>query len=298
MSTKKKLKVRFLIFTGFVAMILIVVVVLAWRDVDSPDVSDLLLENKFISDGDNAYFDFCNATNFFDHFDNAEIQKFLSDKESDASEISKIIKNNSLALQEIRKGLEKEICRPPAVTSFSDNLPHLTEWRKFALLFTVDARLNFRSGDLDKAVESAISTIQFGYMIQNDSEVLITFLVGDAIMEMGLKELRHILESPDIQMKHLDRISKSLKACNNTYDGYVSATKGEFRVVYQTIDALDNGDMPFFGTPFQQGTFPAGENFGRIFFKRNKTMELFAGNTRNLIESGKKPFSEYKTYDP
>lgn len=297
-NKKRAIFERLLIVAVAVSVVLIIFAALWSRDAKKPDISDLTLDTKFVPYDENAFTYFCNATNFLHRGDDNKLRDFISEKEYNLSDIEQILERHSQAISEIHKGLEKDICLAPSIQSFSDTLPYLSDFRKFAFIFQADSRFKRLNGKIGEAIDSALAIVRLGYLVQKDSETLINFLVGNAIIEIGLKEIRNISDDSSTSIENLNRMLSLLEPYSNVNEGFISSMKGEFKVVKLGLDALENGDLQLLGTQFQPGSFPAGESFARMLLKRNKTIELFAENTRNIIRSLEKPFSEFKVYEP
>ncbi len=298
----KKVLIGLAIF-GLVGITAIVTAVsLAGRDRPDPDVADLAVDRIALPPEDNACTFFVSATNTFYWPTNATlIADYLDGKAVDAGALADVLDRNTRTIESINRGLECKKCVAPEVTGFDTLLPPLSSWRKMGRVLAAKTRYSRLALRHIQATESCISLLRFADLIQRDPECLIQYLVGIAVMDLGLTQAQQLASDTNMPMAELTRLSAALAELSPSAPGLVRAIKVEYKVVANTIDQFRAGKFGMTEVAGLTGEKPhpllKGKRVPGYIFQPNATKETFASFYRNMIANASLPYAEMKRID-
>ena len=237
---------KFLIGVALVVLAGIAVIVtavsLAGRDRPVPDVADLAVERIALPPEDNAYPFFASATNVLHWPSNGTpVTDYLDGKTFDAAAVADILDRNAQTFELIKRGVVRKKCIAPEGTVFDASLRHMRPWLNMGRCLAARTRSCRLSGRYSDAAESCVSLLRFGDMVQQDPERLIQYLVGLAIMNLGLTQAQELARDKNLPMAELSRLSVALAELSPCAPALVRALKIEYKVVANRVDLCRDG---------------------------------------------------------
>lgn len=275
----------------------VIFVSLAGRDRPPPGVDDLAVERIEPAPEKNAYTFFAAASNVFYWPTNATfITDFLGGKEADAADLADLLSRNTEAFDIIASGIACPRCVAPEVTGFDTPLPHVGEWIKMGRVWAVQARYERLAGRYADATAAGISLLQFAALIQREPECLIQYLVGMALLDLGLTQVRDLARDSHMPRGELARLSDALNELGPSASGLTRALKIEYKVAANTIDQLCEGKLSLTELASMSSDQPPawlkGKRLSGYFFQPNATKEAFANFYRAKIAEAALPYAE------
>lgn len=298
----KKVLIGLAIFILAGITVVVTVLSLAGRDRPPPDVADLKVERIALPPEDNAYTFFVAATNTFYWPTNATlITDYLDGKTVDAGALADVLDQNTQMIESINRGTACKTCLAPEVTGFDTLLPHLSPWRNMGRVLAAKTRHTRLAGRYVQATESCIILLRFADLVQRDPECLIQYLVGIAIMDVGLSQAQELARDNNMPPVELTRLSAALAELSPSAPGLVRAIKVEYKVVANTTDQFRDGKFGMTELAGLSGDKPhpllKGRRMPGYIFQPNATKETFANLYRNMIADAPLPFAEMKRID-
>ncbi len=224
---------------AFVVGILTIIALLAHasRDIPEPDVDDLVVYRPDVSAEDNAFTYFVAATDTFYWPKNYNIVvEYLNGDPLNIQGIEEVIERNREALSLIKRGTECQMCISPEITGFDIYAPYLGHWLNMGRVLATEVRQNRLAGRHGHATDACISLLKFGNLIQQEAEMLIHYLIGIAVLELGMQQARDLARDPETPSQDLKQLSGTLADLGPFSPGLIRAVKGEYNVVANTID--------------------------------------------------------------
>lgn len=232
-----------LFFAGIAAILMYVEI--AGRDIPPPDTSDLVLERTEVPAEQNAYTYFASATNLLYWPTNATaIVDWLDGKPVDEGSLRKFLDRNTNMVETIDQGVGRRIYQPPEVVSFETMLPHLMFLRNMGRVMAIQARHERLAEDYASAVQTCSELLKYGNLIQKDAGGLIEYLVGIAILDLGLTQAQDLAYDKGIPQEELARLSEMMAGLGPFDSGFIRSMKVEYRV---SIAALEQIRLEKFG---------------------------------------------------
>jgi len=284
----KKILISIAALIALGVSVLFAVLALVGRDGPVPDVSDLVAERIEISSESNAYTLFIAATNEFHSPDDLGfVTDYLAGKSVDAERIADILRRNSQCLALISRGTVYTRCIAPEVTGFDTLLPHLGVWLNMGKILAVQGHYSRVAGQYTEATETCITLLRFADLIQKDSESIIYYLVGLAIMDMGLVQAQALARVDQMPVSELNRLSVALAELGPFSPGLARAIKQEYNVVSKVIDKLKMGDFDTNELGFAEdgllSSFLSGRRIPQYLLQTNNTKRDFSNYYRAMI---------------
>jgi len=274
----------------------------ASRDIPEPDVADLAVYRPDIAPETNAYTYFLSATNaFYWPTNSAVVTDYLDGKSVDVTVIAEVIAQNQDTEELIRRGVECPRCITPEVTGFDTLLPYLSPWRNIGRVLAVKTRHDRLAGRYAEATDTCITQLKFANLIQGDAECIINYLVGIAILDIGLAQARDLARDPGMPSQELKKLSEILADLGPFSPGLIRALKVEYKVVASTIDDLGKNNFNMDDLSSLSGSDPPSMLKGRripgYFFQPNRTKLTFANLYRDMINNAHLHYAEMNMYD-
>jgi hypothetical protein len=274
----------------------------ASRDIPEPDVADLAVYRPEIPPEANAYTYFVSATNaFYWPTNSAVVTDYIDGDSVDQHEVADVISKNEATFDLIKRAIKCERCITPEVTGFDTLLPYLGPWRNIGRVLAALARHERISGQYAEATGTCISLLKFGNLIQQDAECIINYLVGIAILDIGLAQARDLARDPGMASQELKKLYEALASIGPFAQGLIRAIKVEYKVVANTIDDLGNGSFSMDDLSSLSGSDPPsilkGKRIPGYFFQPNRTKLTFANLYRDMITNAPLYYAEMNLYD-
>jgi len=283
-------------------VVFVAVITIAGRDIPAPDVTDLAVDYPDIQPENNAHTYFMSATDVF-HWptNSAIVTNYLAGKSVDEDALAEIFEKNKEAVDLITRGGQCQRLVPPEVTSF-DALPdYMRPWLNMGLVLAAKARKDRLEGRHTDAADTCIALLTFGYLVQDNAEAVLNYLIGMVILELGLNQAHDIARDPTTPSDELTRLSTSLATLGPLSPGLERALKVEYRIAANTIDQVRDGR-----TRINEVNNPGGgkqstaRKIWRIpsfFFQPNRTKLTLANLYRDTITNAPLYYAEMKRYD-
>jgi hypothetical protein len=217
----------------------------ASRDIPPPDESFFIIERPEVAPEDNAYTYFLQATNFLYSPSNltAISGPWIGDS-LEIDEIRDIVEQNTKCLELIRQGTDCSIYQAPYIDSHTAELPRLGPWMTMAKVLTCEAKVAQSDGRYTEAASSCISGLRFGDLTQQGAASLIHYLVGMAVINPALGQMRILAQDKRIPPDDLAELAEALDIFNSLNDGLCRILKLEYLFDASTIDEMSKQREP------------------------------------------------------
>jgi len=291
---------RFLSVLGVLVLLVFVLFVggciLLSRDIPKPDVSDFVVERMPVPEEDNAYTWLVQATNVMVWPDEGVPISELLDGETNAPGlVAELVATNAEMFAFVDKAVDCPVCHPPEITSFDTLLPYLSKWRNIGRLMALKATQERGAGNLADSARTTASLIRFADLLQRDAECLINYLVGIAILDLGMTQARDLVGMEEISAEELDPLLRALADMSPFHPGLIRAIKVEYRVTSKLIGEFGTRDLglnEFAGLSETPSFLTKGKGIPRYFFQPNRTRQLLAETYRNMIENAPRNYAD------
>ena len=273
---------------------------------DSPPVndSDLRLSKIEIPKSENAFYEFMRA---YDESRLPADTKVLSDllKNRDYKAISVILKQNEKVFPIIEKALKLPVFQSPQLqdpskVSFNTRFPEYTKLRKLAHLCVLKADYLFEKGKDREAFDWILKAMKIGQMIEESPRpLLVTYLVGAACKEIGLKEIRKIVSKTNLPPEELKFYAEAILDFQPSDEAFIKGVKMEYalaenflrkieeaseaRSIYEKIKREEGWDKSF--------DFHV-RHLGKPYYLPNETRLIYVERLRKLISYAKKLYKD------
>jgi hypothetical protein len=299
----KKAIIITLAIVAIVIGVLLPLIFMNCRDIPPPDTSDLEIVRPAVAPEENAYTYFRSAVDSFYWPTNGSfVTNYLAGNPVAEEALTDILIKNEQALELVKRGTACRICLLPKVTRVEEPLPvQSSTWRGLGRVLALKTRQARLAGRYADAATDCIALLKFGDMIQAETEVLIYFLAGIAILESGLAQARDLARDQNTPPAELKRISDCLAALGPVTPGYVRAFKGEYLWAANTIDQVRDGkigldkiaESPISGIRLpRKGAWLPG-----YLFQPNKTKLISANYYRGVISNASRCYADIRAVD-
>lgn len=269
------------------------------RDIPLPDTTDLIQERMALPPEQNAFTYFVAATNsFYWPTNSCLVTAYIDGKPVDEALVQETIVRNETAMKLIQQGLGQQVCLTPEVTGFDTLLPYLSPLRNMGRVMAIKARHDRLAGRPAEATGTCLSLLRFGNLLQNDAEWLINYLVGIAVLDLGLTQAQDLARDKGTPPEELTRLSAALADLGPFDRGVIRGIKGEYKNAAITIDKFRDGK--FGGTCSDGGKMKLWMKRKRMngyIFQPNKTKLVFANYDRAMIRNARLPYGSMQRYD-
>ncbi len=300
---------RLAVIVGAAILCLFAVMLIAGRDIPPPDDSDLALERPDVSDEENALYWFARAAEAKlwpeggrDAYNDYRYPK-LADELPDMELVGKTFEMNEVVFAKIERGLQQEVCLTPRRTLqdlFSgDSMPYLAEWRSMARFMAARVRYERESGHYADAAELAAMLLNYGDMITRDSDSIIHYLVGIAVISIGLSETMDLARDEGISQEQLVTLSGALDGMKPLGRGLIRGLKGEYRIVADLLEHIGKEGYVY-EYRYVSGPVEFLLTLNKVtgyFLQPNRTKKTHANNTRKVIENARRCYADLEMED-
>ncbi len=267
---------------------------IAGRDGERPEVAGLHPDPAEVTPDENAYLLFIAAAEAFVWPDDAKfVTDFLAGR-SDADErLVSLIETNREALGLVARGTKMKRCVGPTVTAPEDFTMPGSDWMSLGRLLAARSRQERLAGRAAPAVDACAALLSFATLLQSEANILITYLIGQALLHPGLEQARDLACDAATPRPELDRLAGVLDRIGNLDVGFTRAIQGDYAFAVAEIDRVkgsEKGAAGLFG-PDAVSLILSRRGPG-YFFQPNKTKRILADIYREMIGNVPRPYSD------
>ncbi len=272
---------------------IITVLCFSGQDVLPPDLSDLEREYTEIQPEENAYTYLLAASEtFYTEVDDEPAWLYYRENPDDTEPIHALLYKNAEAFRLIHEGVSLGVYQPPPIRDFGDLTPHVQDWLQMARMLRLKSMVARAEGRYEDATEVCLLLIRFGALLCAEPDALIGYLVGIAVVDMGLIEAASIVRAPNTAEDDILRIADTLSPVTPFGRGLALAAKTEAQLAATLLGqysaGMRFGDLSMVALWDSGGYGESLTLLGRIpvpkhFFQPNATLQLFADRYRMFI---------------
>ncbi len=293
----------------FIAALLLVAFMVGWAVMvrmgnsdPASDLSDLVLERPELLPEDNAYTVFAGLTNVFNtRSESSAVLAFLDGNAAASNAALEVITRNESVLTLINQGIARQRCLAPEIISYDAPLTYVSQWREIGKYLAAKTRHDRLSGCYASAVDVCTSHLRFAYLIQDDAESIIGYLVGLSVLDMALTQARDLARDAETPVADLSRLSDALSGIGSLSDGLVRAIKMENKITSNIINSFGDGKLTLGDISGIAGGGTSsvfkGTKIPRYLFKPNTTKAAFAEVYRSAITNAPLSYADMSFYD-
>ena len=177
----------------------------------------------------------------------------------------------------------------PEISSLNDMLPYLPGWKQMAQLAEVRENVLLHNGQDQEAFDQILNHVRLGWRMQNSRGVLIVYLVGTAVHNMGLNQLQHWAGKTHLTAEQLKGYILQLKPQpGEATTAFANAIKVEHQMQVNTLAAMRDGSM----TNLEAGGYNPHLWSVWPLFSFSQTKALFAQGALKLVKAAPHPYGE------
>jgi hypothetical protein len=286
---------------GFLALLLLLYAFVFLRSVIPATVNDegLRLERASIPEGSNAFEVLKVAASHLWSPDkhSPQIYDLLGSTNWDDALASTVLASNRETLAGWDAAAKLPDMQVPEFSKVDDAsmLTYLSDWKRLAQLAMVRQNSLLHNGQDKKAFDQIVNHIRLGQQMQNADGVLICYLVGLAVENMGFYQMQHWVGKTHLTPAELkDYIRQLQSPPDATATAFANTMKAEYRC--QTGWLVDMSQRGKFINP------ASGDNYPRPMrwlpaFKSSQTKALFAKGDLMLAQAASHHYNETKFPD-
>lgn len=301
-APKPKRKRRVLRIIGVIVFVLVVIASLpltlrlAIRDSDSVDDSDILLSRIDIPKEQNGFFDLTAIDGVnereYDTAGLASAKNLALVNNPDFEKNVILDPTNITALEHWSDAAQKAFIQDPAAEdpgAYSPKrmLPSLSRWRQASRLSLLMSLYLSAHGKEEEALDQAFMNTTIGQHLETSQDGTIMFLVGASIKDGGLRVIDHLIASTTLSAVQLAPYIVKLNTLKQNEISLASAFKYEYLNPQFLFGLVARGDTKALDEVYEEGTSVMTHH--TIYFLPNKTLQLFADNTRVQIAEAQSP---------
>jgi hypothetical protein len=251
------------------------------------DDSGLELARANIPHGANAFDVLQSATNqlWWPDNQNLRLTELANDTNWDGKMAELVLATNREALAAWDAAVKLPDLQVPEVSSFDELMPYLGDWKTFARVAQVRQNILLHDGKDQEAFDQIISEIKIGRRMENSGGNLITYLVGVAVENLGLGQLRHWTGKVHLPAERLKDYSRQIEpAPGAEAEAFANAIKAEYQVDINTLNAMRRGNSTNAGFPRHGMVWP--------IFDFRQSRALFAKGSLALLNAAPKYYMD------
>lgn len=274
------------------------------RDAKKVNDSELQLNVINLPDTLNAYPLLVQAQKviYYPTTDAAKIGDLSSNKNWDDKYVKNLLAKNQQALSyfdqaSIKTEYQDPTYNDPSAVTYMTMNPNLKSYRNMMRLKEIQNYWEYRQGNKSKALSGALLLTDIGYKMKNSQADIMHYLVASVIYKAGLNQMNGFLDGSKYDRQDLDKALTSLEKYKSQNKGLMTAEKMEYLSQSKIIDSIAM-DLRSGKTPNATDSYslPSIESYPKqiYYFEPNKTKQLFADNTKNLINHIAEPCAKYE----
>jgi hypothetical protein len=262
-----------------------------YRDEPPPADADLRSYRRAVQDSENGFLaiDLSNEVSWPDDDEHLRTTSESLDLEA----ARKVIAENEEVLRKLDESLALPDFQVPEFVRWDTAMPYLLEWRSLAYVVCCRARLLFEEGREKEAFAQCLKSIRLGRRVQDAQGIVIHYLVGIAIYEIGVENIAAIARRTRLAPEELKPFIEELGGLTPSRDGLRDAYGAEYCFLSAILDAPEVFELG----PYQRLAKNLGQLgvFRRVLFQPNRTRRLLGTDLRGLIEAIPKTHAEAKS---
>ena len=177
----------------------------------------------------------------------------------------------------------------PDVFDPSDTSAYLLISRKLAFLAEVRGNFLFHDGQDKEAFDQSLAIVQLGRRMQNANGVLIEYLVGAAVNNIGLSQMQHLAGKSHLNANQLKDYIRQLELKPEVESAaYANTIKAEYQFQTRMVELTCTGKMT---NTLGGGYFPRISPWWPVF-NLTETKALFAHGALQLVKAASHHYSE------
>ncbi len=269
------------------------------RDIPPVDDSDLSLQVVNIPDSENGYFDMAKIKDVIyvpkiPNNASTSLNNMISGKGWDEQIASDTIAKNAQAYEYFAQAAQKLSYQFPPMAdpkNFSPNLilEPLSTWRDMASLSALKAIYLSKHRKTKEAIEESLNSVRVGQRIEDSQHILIEYLVGLAMKNIGLKATQQIIASSTLSATDSKYYALELEQYYKNETGIVTAFKAEYSGQKWSLGHLDLVFVPDetgFSDQEMIGAAMIKERLNnKFYYQFNKTNALNIEHYRTMIKN-------------
>ena len=209
--------------------------------------------------------------------------------------VDEVLKRNAEALALWEKGLAAPECLVPEAVPPMGTVPWLSNSLEMARLSAVRVR-NFARQDNDEAaMDEAVRIVRFGHHLEGGKGLIVTYLVGTAVKQMGLSEVIELVPAGRVPPGRLRQVAAELARYQADPRSLADALRAEYgfgRIVVEKVASRE------FDAGAVLGFRPSrADSLRMLFFKPNRTRRLMAEAFREMVRAAPMHRSEMPDLD-
>jgi hypothetical protein len=289
---------------GFFILILlalaILLVTLLGRDASPPDVADLTLPPLTPGEEANAAVFFREAAdNLYCPVDQSVLKEMLGGVTNAPQLVTALMASNQHVFAQLDRGLNCRVCILPEPETDSD-MPaeQCRDWTKMGCILALQAQRELEGGQLDAAAATCERLIRFGSLVQQHSQTLLQFLIGQTILEQGLWHTRLLTQHPEVASSPVQELARQLDLLIPPGELLARPVLAMFHDSASLLDQMKTHPEALMGERADaRKTLFASKLFASAyFFRPNETLARFAEQHRELLANLSLPLSSYKKH--
>jgi hypothetical protein len=133
---------------------------------------------------------------------------------------------------------------------------NLSDVRNVAKIAALKADVQYRERKYKDSLNTALGILSLGQKVQDNSNTIITYLVGIAIKQISLRQINLVLNSDGLKLSQDDKIfyANELAKYTDNETGHRNSLKGEYEFVAKQVDVISSGNA----STFEKGSVEAG----------------------------------------
>lgn len=274
-------------------------------DTAPPDVADLAVVRNDVPPEENAYTCFLQATNALRRVDHGLLSQYRQGLTNDDVAVAAALATNQSVIAWIRLGVERPHCQLPVVDTFNLFANPISDFLEIGHLLATQARFERNQGRMSEATDTALLLMRYGNRLQQASGILVEYLVGSAIVSMGVGQARDLARDGRCGAAERARLTAGLAELEPGA-GLENVVKGEYLCMADMLQQCRDGAA--YQSYWAWGFDPAIKRFlltlfGRVlyfpsyFMQYNRTHHWHADTLRLLRGHAATPYGDHPLRD-
>ena len=277
------------IVLGFLAVLALLLGIMFLRSLAPVPVpnQELQLVRATIPPGANGYDALVAATNhlWLPKEQERSFGELLKDTNWDDALAATVLASNRDALAGWDAAAKLPDFQVPEISNCDDLLPYLSSWKQLAQLAEVRENFLLHNGQDKAAFDQIVNQILLGRRMQDARGVLIVYLVGTAVNNMGLSQIQHWAGKAQLTPEQLKNYCLQLKTRpGETGAAFANAIRVEHQMQIGTLASIRDGKMNSEYFPHVWPVWP--------LFSFGQTRALFAKGALMLVQAAPHHYSE------
>lgn len=280
------------------------------HDIPPVDDSDIRLQKLVIPNSENGYFDLeaASKTMYYPEEKAKLINDMIAGITWDDKLAEELISKNQNTLQLFSEAsgkprIQYSLMMDPANINPTMSIVYLIAYRNMNKINSLYSLYLAKNGRFSQALDNTLKGATIGNKMMNSQINLIEYLVAVALKRTSLETAQKIVSISALDNKGMDKYLKYFDELDSSKVGLISAFKSEYKAQISFLDLISNAvkldetaQKDFFdmiGVNENDDKTKTVKLIGNsYYFERNRTMELFAENTRMSI----KKVADYCSY--